>query len=567
MRSDVEAARMRWRWVRGVRVRFLLILSVAVILPNVLLAIWIGRSARASALSRLEEQLHGGLAEAARTIGHAWIEIRSPLLSLAEDPRVLAALRDSAHGVVSSLVLAESYAARLSAVSGRIEVKDLRGRVRIELLTPQPRLATPQLAVLPVMIPLFDASGTRLGSLEVNLSLSAILPPLYGWGGAAGTVPAILTSEGAPLVPLSLDPVLGRARRFTWEGEEWLAAHRDVHNPPLRLALAAPTSPHTTPFTDAARRGVVALVVVLGGSVLLTLLLSHDVSASIARLTLAAEEVAAGRLEQGPLHERGPDEVRRLGRAFNVMTSSLRRLLRRVSQQESAAAVGEFAASLAHEVRNPLTSVRIDLERSRERLVPGCEADELVGRAIRQVERLDATVSGALRIARSGSLELETLDLREPVRAARQTASALFAERGIAVASWTPPPLPLTVRGSAPAIEQMLLNLLINAADAVEARRSSGENGKGDAGAAAIAVEVDSLRDSVQLRVRDEGRGMTDEEQARALEPFYSTRPEGTGLGLTIVKRIADAHGAEVTIESRPGTGTSVTVVFPRLAE
>jgi signal transduction histidine kinase len=566
MKSLPEAAYVRWRWAQGVRARLVMILVIAVILPNSLLAIWIARSARASAMALLEQQLDEGLADAARTIGYAWIEIRARLLSLGEDPRVLAALRDSTDVGTPEVVMAASAAARLSAVSGRIQVRDLQHRVRLELATAsaQTYSATGPSNVLPVSVSLYDASGTRLGSLEASVSLAALLPPIYGWGGAAGSVPAIFASEGTPLVPISMVPLLRRERRFTWDGEEWLAAHRDVHNPSLRLALAAPTAPHTTPFTDAARRGVLGLVIVLGGSVLVTLLLSHDVSTSIGRLTRAAEEVAAGRLEQAPLYERGPDEVRRLERAFNTMTRSLQRLLRRVSQQESAAAVGEFAASLAHEVRNPLTSVRIDLERSRERLAPDSPEDLLVARAIRQVERLDATVSGALRIARSGSLELAPLDLREPVGAAHRTASALCAERDIGLVPWTPPEQPIAVRGSATAIEQMLLNLLINAADAVEVRRDVGGNTDRPIGPAPITVEVNAAGDAIHVRVRDQGRGMSAEERARALEPFYSTRPEGTGLGLTVVKRIADAHGAELVIESSPGNGTTVTVVFPR---
>jgi signal transduction histidine kinase len=358
-----------------------------------------------------------------------------------------------------------------------------------------------------------------------------------------------MTAAGEPLAPVSVEPLLRAERRFTWEGEEWLAAHRQLFDPPLRLSLAAPTAPSTQPFAAAARRGVLALLAVLGVSVVLTLVLSRSVSAPIGRLTRAAEEVAQGNLDGGTLALEGPDELRRLGRAFESMTSSLRRLLRRVSQQEAAAAVGEFAASLAHEVRNPLTSVRLDLERARERLDPGSRAEELVERSLKQIERLDASVTGALRLARSGSLELAPVDLRAPIAAALSSAAPIFAGRALPAPHWSPPDHPICVQGNAAAIEQMVLNLLMNAADAVEA------GGR-------VAVESASEEGAVRLSVADTGRGMGAEEQDRALEPFFTTRPEGTGLGLTVVQRIAHAHGAELAIASRPGQGTAVTVTF-----
>jgi signal transduction histidine kinase len=233
------------------------------------------------------------------------------------------------------------------------------------------------------------------------------------------------------------------------------------------------------------------------------------------------------------------------------MTSNLRRLIRRVSQQEAAAAVGEFTASLAHEVRNPLTSVRLDLERAKERLGAGASIGELLDRALAQVERLDATVSGALRLARSGSLELTNLDLREPVSAALGTASRVFAKRSLQPVMWHAPDDALLVRGNAAALDQMLLNLLLNAADAIA-----------DGGCVTVATSTDN--GTIRLMVSDTGRGMNPEELERALEPFFTTHPHGTGLGLTVVQRIAQAHGADMAIESEKGVGTMVTVSFPR---
>jgi signal transduction histidine kinase len=130
----------------------------------------------------------------------------------------------------------------------------------------------------------------------------------------------------------------------------------------------------------------------------------------------------------------------------------------------------------------------------------------------------------------------------------------MLCERGVRLSIWRPPEEPLRIHGNAAGVEQMLLNLLMNAADAVDAG-SVGET---------VGIQTVVAPGTVEIQVWDRGRGMGPEEYARALEPFFSTRPEGTGLGLTVVRRIADAHGAELHIHSERGHGTTVTIKFSR---
>jgi two-component system sensor histidine kinase HydH len=213
--------------------------------------------------------------------------------------------------------------------------------------------------------------------------------------------------------------------------------------------------------------------------------------------------------------------------------------------------VGEFAASLAHEVRNPLTSIRVDLQRIEEALPEDSETRDLLQRALSQVERLDHSVSGALRVARSGHIESEPVDLRESLRAAAHEAEPAFARSGGLLEPLELGSDPLWVSGNLAALEQLFLNLLLNAAEALE--------GSGRAG-----IEVQQVRAGVRICVWDRGRGIAPEDLDRVFDPFYSTRPEGTGLGLAIAQRIAAAHGAELLIESSPGSGTQVALVLAR---
>ncbi|MCA1790209.1 MAG: ATP-binding protein, partial [Thioalkalivibrio sp.] len=101
------------------------------------------------------------------------------------------------------------------------------------------------------------------------------------------------------------------------------------------------------------------------------------------------------------------------------------------------------------------------------------------------------------------------------------------------------------------ALEQLLLNLLLNAAAALPAQGSA-------------SVEACLLDDAVEITVGDDGPGIARDALEHVFDPFYTTREDGTGLGLTIVRRIADAHGAELSIESQPGLGTTVRLSMPR---
>jgi signal transduction histidine kinase len=558
------------RRLRGLRARFLLIVLGGVIVPLTLTAVWLGWSVRRSGEQLVEQRLQRQLVTAAGEVGTRWVGLRSELLGIAEHAHTRAVLDGAA---LDTTAFGDRWTSLPDAVLGiaisgadvpdRADVMgadaarnaDESRNVDVTLRADVTRRLT-SLAMSPPMLPvrlvIHDADDGRvLGTLHVRLRADWLLPTTFG-AGPGGSLPALFTSDGTPVLPPGLDAGLFLQPRFRLDDDDWLARQHRLHEPPLVLALAAPLSPHA-PFTDAARRGMIALLLVIGAGSALLLVFTHRITAPLGRLTEAAEAVARGRLER-TVTEQGVDEVRRLGRAFNAMTESLRRLVRRVAQQEAAAAVGEFAASLAHEVRNPLTSVRLDVERARERSAGAdTDADALLARALQQLDRLDATVSGALRIARSGNLQLEPVDLRAPITTALDGVSNGVHNRRARIAPWLPPDDALCVMGNAAAIEQLLLNLLLNAVDATD-----------DDGTVSVLVHANA--ESIDVAIRDDGRGMSAHEVARAAEPFYTTRPDGTGLGLTVVRRIAAAHGAELAIESEPGRGTVVTVTFPRVA-
>jgi signal transduction histidine kinase len=268
---------------------------------------------------------------------------------------------------------------------------------------------------------------------------------------------------------------------------------------------------------------------------------------SLRELVSGADAVTAGDLSRRLSH-REDDEIGRVAVAFNNMTSSLRRTLREQSSRESLAAMGEFAASLAHEVRNPLTAVKIDLQYLEERIGEDEALRDPLLRSLREIDRLDATVGDALSVVRRADGE-RRLDVWRPIEAAIYASRPEFEQRGVAL-ELSGSESEYTVFGDPAALEQLFLNLLLNAAEA---------SSRG----ARTFITVTSESDSIAIRLEDEGPGISPNVRERIFEPLFSTKESGTGLGLTIARRIVEAHRGELEIHEGSKGGTIVLVRLP----
>lgn len=543
----------------GLRTSFLLILLLGAVLPLGVVGWWLTRTTQTSGQELLRARLEQTLGDIVQTIGNNWVDRRSDLLRVAESEGVRTALAD---GRVISLSsdnarrreLEQAWTAMEPAVE-QVTFYDLDGEPRGSLPTEDRTRRSPATgyasSVLPLRMAVYGrgASG-QIGTMEVRLRTSSLLPSDLVFPGLGGSVLALFdASGGTPLLPLTIEPELLESDRFTWGGETWLAVRDTLYEPPLQLALSAPLGALGQPFELAARRGLIALLVVTAAAFLLALLATRRITMPLKRLADGADTVSRGNLDSA-VAESGPDEIRRVASAFNSMTENLRRTLRELSQRESLAAVGEFAASLAHEVRNPLTAIRLDLERTQKHIGEGERASKLVDHALGEVRRLDASVTDALRLARSGQLSPVILDLRQPLEAAYRAAEPSFRSRAAELRPLALPSDPVWIKGDVGALEQLFLNLLLNAADAL----SPGEKG---------GVDLEREAGRICISVWDRGKGIPADAIARIFEPFYSTTPEGTGLGLPIARRIARAHGGELEIESTPGEGTTARVSLP----
>jgi len=189
------------------------------------------------------------------------------------------------------------------------------------------------------------------------------------------------------------------------------------------------------------------------------------------------------------------------------------------------------------------------LQLTRAKVDDQADAVELVDHAIAEIDRLNASVDGFLRVARSGRASPARIDMRVPLEAAVHAAHPRFAEKN-ALLEYSDSNAPIWISADGGALEQLLLNLLLNAADSLQPE-----------GRAGVRAEVRDER--VEIVVWDEGRGIAPEQLERIFEPFFSTKDEGTGLGLAVAQRVARAHGSELRVESGPGVGTTFRFSLP----
>lgn len=224
---------------------------------------------------------------------------------------------------------------------------------------------------------------------------------------------------------------------------------------------------------------------------------------------------------------------------------------------EKMAAMGRMSAAIVHEISQPLAAMEATLSAA-ELAIPQGETkmSTRIGKARDMIRRMQRTTKHLKSFARKDPVELRRIDLRAPVKSARDLVLPRAKAAGVAPVLNLParavPVMAGTVR-----IEQVVANLLLNALDAVEATPD-----------AQVTVSLGMTATQAQIVVTDNGAGIPDEDLPRVVDPFFSTKQtgEGLGLGLAICKVILADFGGTLDIRSAPGAGTEVTVVLP-LAE
>lgn len=237
---------------------------------------------------------------------------------------------------------------------------------------------------------------------------------------------------------------------------------------------------------------------------------------------------------------------------------------RQMRAAERLSVLGTLAAALAHEIRNPLEALNLNLELLERNLgAPEAQAGQdekrrkYLGILESEISRLSGIVENFLSFARPSRKATSRLRLGEVLKGVTDLIANQAASRNVQVllvADGTP----IVVEGSEDQLKQAFLNVIINSLEAMP-------NGGRLVVSAASAEAVDSAPALATIRIEDTGEGIPADRMGRLFDPFFSTRPHGTGLGLTIAHRVIQDHGGKIQVESTPGRGTTFTVELPSL--
>lgn len=291
--------------------------------------------------------------------------------------------------------------------------------------------------------------------------------------------------------------------------------------------------------------------------------IARRLSRAIVQLSLPVHS-AAGKLNQvvGPIAVAADPGLKNLESILRAVSDRVAMVVERLQtseremlRAEQLAAVGQLAAGLAHELRNPLTSIKTIVQLADQ---PGEMTQRDVEVLQEEIERLERLVQSFLDFARPPQLQLRDVDLGELLTQTVDLVARKAQQQGIDV-RYRKPQQPILVAADANLIRQMVLNLILNSFDATPREGHVELNVDFDADGRQ-AGETDRV---ARIRVRDTGCGLPDELGARIFEPFVSTKETGTGLGLSICRRIVEAHDGQISARRRE-LGTEFVVRLPR---
>jgi PAS domain S-box-containing protein len=249
-------------------------------------------------------------------------------------------------------------------------------------------------------------------------------------------------------------------------------------------------------------------------------------------------------------------EGERIGRLiiFDDVTDRAE-LERRLMQADKLSSIGLLAAGVAHEVNTPLAVISTYAQMLAKQISGDAQKAPLLEKIARQTFRASEIVNSLLNFSRTSPTEFVPVDLNKVIRETVTLVEHQFAKSSVKVDLELDENITL-IKGSPGKLQQVFLNLFLNARDAMESGGTSG---------ATLAIETGLWNGAARVKVRDSGAGIAPENLARIFDPFFTTKGalKGTGLGLSVSYGIVREHGGDIEVQSHPGKGTEFVLTFP----
>ena len=363
-----------------------------------------------------------------------------------------------------------------------------------------------------------------------------------------GKSPAVSKVESA-----GSDEAGSHSMRLNWQIKAVLPVVFVLLNGLLLFLLATVSlrNPERHAVLVVAGAGAVAVCAVL------IVVLAYLIQRPMVELQEKIERVGEGDLSVAVSFSGRNDEIGDLGRNFNRMVEHLRgsreeieRLHRtQMSRAEHLATLGELATGLAHEIRNPLAGIAGVIEIVGRDLPATSPARAVVKDVRQEIAQINRIISDLLETARPRPPQIRSSDLNITVEHAVMLARQQVLSKPIIIELHKAGNLP-EVEHDSDQIHQVLLNLLLNAVQAID-------------GAGTIAVEILQQHGQAAITVTDSGRGIAPEHLPNIFRPFYTTKGNGTGLGLSLARRIVEQHHGRIEVTSTMGKGSKFVVWLP----
>ena len=249
------------------------------------------------------------------------------------------------------------------------------------------------------------------------------------------------------------------------------------------------------------------------------------------------------------------DEFGELASSFNEMAASLKEQMLKMQRTEQMVIVGELAAGLAHEIKNPLAGIKVAMQILSEETGMSEEDREVIRKVAQEVVRLESLMRNFLNFAKPAKPQLAELNVNSLINtvlafyvksrpSAPERPNAIRMEKDL-------PPLPETM-ADAMQLQQIFLNLVLNAVDAMPS-----------GGTLSVRTSHDMETNLIRIEFADTGKGIARENVDKIFQPFFTTKPKGTGLGLAISKQLIEQHGGAITVAENPGGGTVFRISLP----